>query len=205
MTDDADVVDDRARWNEQWARVPAGHGGTSGLVALVAPWLPATGQGLDVAGGGSDDAIELARRGLRMTVVDVSDVGLARARDRAAAAGVTVATVEADLERAPLPAGPWHLITVANYLQRDLFAAMAAALVPGGVLAAIICTTANLERHQRPSRRFLLEPGELPTLVPSLTVVHHSEGWRDGGRHEAHLVARRDGSSPAPDAPIIDR
>jgi hypothetical protein len=197
------VTGDRDRWNEQWARVPPGHGGRSGVVELVEPWLPTSGRGLDVAGGGADDAIELARRGLEMTVVDVSDVGLGRARDRAAAAGVSVTTVEADLEREPLPAGPWQLITVANYLQRDLFAVMAGSLAPGGVLAAVICTTVNLEHHERPGRRFLLDPGELPTLVPGLTVVHHSEGWRDGGRHEAHLVARRDDSSPGGNPPII--
>jgi len=50
-------------------------------------------------------------------------------------------------------------------------------------------TTTNLERHERPSSRFLLDPGELPDLVPDLEVVEFTEAWRSNNAHEAWLVA----------------
>ncbi len=67
-------------------------------------------------------------------------------------------------------------------------------LAPGGVLACEIATVQNLERHAKPSRRFLLELGELPRLCAPLEVVHYTEGWQ-GDRCLARILARR--TSPA--------
>jgi len=51
----------------------------------------------------------------------------------------------------------------------------------------------NLERHASPSRRFLVETGELELWARGLTleIVVAREGWTPDGRHEAELVARR--------------
>lgn len=182
---------DRDRWNEKWSAAGVGTGHGSKLDDLLEPWLPGHGELLDIAGGGSADSLAFARRGLDVTVVDVSDVGLARARDRASEAGLSIATVRVDLEHDPIPTGPWDVITIANYLQRDVFAAAAEGLAPQGLLGVIIATVTNLERHEKPGRPFLLQPGELPDLLPALELLHHSEEWRANGRHEAHLVARR--------------
>ncbi len=182
---------DRDRWNDKWAEAGRGTSHGSSLVDLVGPWLPESGALLDVAGGGAHDSLHFARLGLAVTVTDVSDVGLIQARQRALAEDLTITTVEADLETDPLPDGPFAVVTVANYLQRDLFGAMADRLAPGGILAAVIATETNLERNEHPRREFLLTPDELPGLVPGLEVLHHSEDWRENGRHEAHLVARR--------------
>lgn len=182
---------DRDRWNDKWASAGVGTGHGSKLVALLEPWLPDTGRLLDVAGGGSPDAIEFARRGLDVTVCDVSDVGLERARAQATNAAVAIDTVERDLDTDPLPEGPWDVITVANYLNRPLFPAITAALAPGGLLGVIIATETNLERSEKPGRPFLLDRDELPSLVTGLEILHHTEEWRANDRHEAHLVARR--------------
>lgn len=182
---------DRERWNDKWASAGVGTGHGSKLVDLLEPWLPATGRLLDVAGGGSNDAIEFARRGLDVTVCDVSDVGLERAREQAANAGVDIATEVVDLDTDPLPAGPWDVITVANFLDRSLFPAMIERLAPGGVLGVLIATVTNLERNENPRAEFLLDRDELPSLLTGVEFLHHSGDWRDNGRHEAHVVARR--------------
>lgn len=182
---------DRDRWNNKWAEARGGTGHGSALVDLVEPWLPTSGRLLDVAGGGSRDSLLFARKGLAVTVADVSDVGLIQARQRCLAEDLMISTVEVDLDTEELPSGPWDVITVANYLQRDLFAGLVERLVPGGVLAVIIATETNLERHERPGAPFLLEPNELPRLIGDHDVLEHSEDWRPNGRHEAHLIARR--------------
>jgi len=181
---------DRDRWNEKWSATGVGTSHGSKLVDLLAPWLPTNGRLLDIAGGGSADSLEFARRGLDVTVADVSDIGLATASERSLAAGFAIQTAEVDLELEPLPAGPWDVITVANYLQRDLFPAIVQRLSPGGILGVVIATTTNLERNDKPGRPFLLEPDELPGLLPDLEILHHSEDWRTNGRHEAQLTAR---------------
>ncbi|MFQ5555974.1 MAG: class I SAM-dependent methyltransferase, partial [Acidimicrobiales bacterium] len=146
---------DREHWNERWRARGTTAPHRSSLLELVDPWLPPTGRALDVAGGGSGDAVQLARRGLTTTVVDVSDVALEAARVRAAEAGVELRTVRADLATDPLPTGPWQVITVSDYLQRDLFDPICAQLAGGGLLAVVVATTTNLERHRRPGARHL--------------------------------------------------
>ncbi len=182
---------DRNRWNDKWAASEIGTDHGSRLLDLIQPWLPESGRLLDIAGGGSSTSLEFARRGFEVTVADVSDVGLIQARQRALAEELQISTVEVDLKTEPLPAGPWDVITLANYLQRDLFESMAAALAPGGLLGVIIATKTNLERNERPGAPFSVDPDELPRLVPDLEIIHHSAEWRPNKRHEAHLVARR--------------
>jgi len=182
---------DRQKWNEKWADRGAGTTHSSSLVKLVTDHVAGQKKLLDVAGGGSSDAIELARKWFDVTVVDVSDVGLAIARDNALMAGVEITTIEADLESDPFPAGPWDVITSANFLQRDLVSAMIHSLSPGGWLFMVVATVTNLERHERPGRPFLVEPDELPTLAAGLEIVHHSEAWRTNSRHESHLAAHK--------------
>ena len=185
------VDGDRSRWNGKWADRGRGTAHRSMVVELVTPWLPARGRALSVGGGGSTESVALAEAGLEVTVVDVSDVGLAMASEHADAAGHRIATVCADLDTDAPPDGPWDVIVDANYLNRDLFPKLRAELrADGGVLAVSIATVENLERNPKPSRQFLVEPDEILTLAGDLEVVHHSEEWRENGRHEAHMVAR---------------
>jgi len=129
-------------------------------------------------------------RGLDVVCADVSPVGLAVARERAAAAGVALRTMAVDLETEPLPPGPFELIVAIDFLHRLLLTAVPDALAAGGLFVMAQPTRTNLTRNAHPSARFLLDDGELPRLVVGLEVVRYDEGWF-GDRHEACLVARK--------------
>ena len=144
------VAADRDRWNTKWTEAGPGTGHHSSLIDLVAPYLPSRGTVLDVAGGGSSNSLQLARRGLDVTVVDISTVGLTQAQQQAQAEDLTVQTLEIDLDLTPLPNRQWDVITVSNYLQRELLGRLAARLTTAGILAVVIATRTNLERHHRP-------------------------------------------------------
>lgn len=152
---------------------------------------------LDVACGWGDAGLHCAQLGAEVTFVDVSAVALNAVEARAASLDLTVSTVVEDLTTGSVPPGPWDLITCTHYLDRLLLPRLVEALSPNGQLACAIATTTNLERHERPSARFLLELDELPTLIPTAEVVHYSEQWRANGVHEAWLVAKRSTSSSA--------
>lgn len=188
------VGDAQLRWDRRYA---AGGGATapSALLEGVAGLLPAAGRALDVAGGAGRHAVWLAQREFDVTLADVSPVALAGARRAAAAAGVAIDTVQVDLEAAPPPAGPWDVILVFHYLQRDLFPTLAGMLAPGGVLVMVLATVRNLERHDRPPREYLLDEGEAPALAAGLDVIRYEEGWLAEDRHEVLVVAQR---PPAP-------
>lgn len=181
----AGPMGERERWNERWTL--ADEREPSAFLQSLAPRLPPAGRALDVAGGPGHEAAWLSARGLEVTLVDVSDVALGRARERAP----RLHTLQLDLEQAPLPEGPFVLIVCLHYLQRALFPQLARRLAPGGLLVFAQATQRNLERHPRPPTRFLLDEGELNGLVRGLEVVSLTEDWTPEGRHEARLVARR--------------
>jgi tellurite methyltransferase len=187
--------DDREHWNARYREGAKDHDPSPFLEGLD-DLLPRRGRALDVAGGAGRHALWLARRGLAATLADVSDVALATAARAAAAEGMPLATVQVDLEREPLPAGPWDVVTVFYFLQRSLFPAITGALAPGGLLVVAHPTRSNLARHPRPGADHLLDDGELPALVGGLEIVSYEEGWCDSGRHEARLVARRPAATP---------
>ncbi len=135
-----------------------------------------------------------------MTLVDVSPTALAIASDDASAEGVTLTTVQSDLDDLVLPSGPWDLAVVHHYLNRALFPVLADALAPGGLLVFAQPTVENRRRNDRPGPRHSLGLGEAAGLVVGLDVVFSFEGWTDDGRHEAQVVAQhrsnRGGTAP---------
>lgn len=183
---------DRIKWDERHSRQPR-H--PSSPAAVLLEWqalLPCEGRALDLAGGSGRNALWLARRGLQVTLADISTVALQTARRQAEAAGLRLDLLQVDLESQGVPAGPWDLVLVCCYLERSLFEQLATVLAAGGLLLYTQPTTINLERHAKPPERYLLKPGEFRALVePHLEILRYEEGWWEEGRHEARVLARR--------------
>jgi tellurite methyltransferase len=188
---------DRQRWDAIYRERGPVLAPPSTLLTELDALLPRTGRALDLAGGSGRHALWLAGRGLETTLADISPAALDLARNAADAAGLRLHTLEIDLEESPLPPGPWDVVVSFHYLQRSLFGALPDLLAPGGLLVFVQPTRTNLQRHDRPPERFLLEDGELPRLVTGLDVLRLDEGWLAEGRHEARLVARKPPSRTA--------
>lgn len=203
-------VDDdaTARWNRRYLGGDAPREPAEAVVELLEDLPP--GRALDVAGGAGRHAIWLAQRGWDVLLVDAAEIGLRLAGERAHAAGATLKVLQRNLMAEPLPTGRFDLVVVVAFLDRDVLDAVPDALVPGGRLVFVQPTTTNLERHDRPPRRFLLEPGEMARIGDrlGLEVEVCDEGWWPDGRHQARLrarrpvAARRAGSRPAARAPM---
>lgn len=179
---------DRDRWNRRYIERPWTDDPSPWLLAN-ADSLPEPGRCLDVAGGTGRNALWLADRGWDVTVIDVSDVALALAADRARSLRLPLTTHLVDLSAEPLPEGPWALIMVFHYLDRALFSDIALALAPGGVVVGALATTTNLARNESPAGEHLLADGELPDLMGDFDLVRYEEGWQDD-RHDARFLAR---------------
>lgn len=184
------ALEDRERWDRRFREGSHASQEAPAWLDALTNEIPRKGRALDVASGAGRVACWLARRGLHVTAVDVSPVGLELTRDAARAQGVELETLELDLEQRPLPPGPFALLSCFNYLQRDLFPQLRERLEPGGVLVCELPTRRNLERHARPGARFLLESNELLTLCAPLEIVYYREGWIEN-RSLARIVARQ--------------
>jgi SAM-dependent methyltransferase len=178
------MSDRRRHWDERHAEAGAPGEPSAFVTVELAPLLPEPGRAIDVAGGGGRNSLWLADRGWDVTLVDFSLQALARLDD------ARIDTIQADLETDLFPEGPWDLILVVHYLDRELFPTMKANLADDGLLAFAIATEHNLERHERPPLPYLLAPGEAPDLVEGMRILFYAEGWSVEGRHEARVVAR---------------
>jgi len=171
-----------------------GYGGAPDrwLTEVASGFLPATGTAVDLAGGSGRHARWLAGLGLETTVVDIAPSGLALAEARAAEEGLRLHTRVWDLDDG-LPDGRWDVVLASFFLLR--LDGIHRVVAPGGLFVYLHPTMGNLERHPRPSARWLLEDGAL-TGVPGLETLHLEEGWGPEGRHEVRYVGRlREGAS----------
>src|SRR4051794_31778139 len=101
---------DRQRWDARYRDRGARAGNPSPFLAALDGLLPREGRALDVAGGAGRDALWLARRGLDVTLADISGVALEMARARAEAERLPLRTLAIDVESEAFPAGPWDLV-----------------------------------------------------------------------------------------------
>jgi len=189
------VSDARNHWNERYATSDRPKVDVASFLAAMTEYLPATGTALDLGGGTGRNALWLAGRGLDVTLADLSDVALAQGAEAARELGLELEYLQRDLEADGLPDGrTWDLAIMHLFYPRELLRQLPAHLAAGGVLLFCQPTTQNLDRHQRPPARFLVEPGELETVAKSMDgveILELSEGWRHSDRHDAWLAVRR--------------
>lgn len=164
----------------------------SPFLERVTPMLT-PGRALDLASGSGRAAVHLALAGLAVEAWDVDATALELARAFAARQGAPITTRVCDLERGDLklPEPGFDVIVVIRYLHRPLFPWIERALAPGGTLVYETFRRGQ-EAFGHPRRdRHLLEPGELRTAFPSLSIEVHEEDHPGTPPVMARLLARR--------------
>lgn len=126
-------------WDERYQEEGFAYGDQpNDFLAEMAPRLP-SGRALCLAEGEGRNAVFLAQRGLDVTAVDLSPVGLSKARYLAGQRGVTLTTVRADLADFEIEPRAWDVIVsiwahTPSVLRRELHRRVVAGLRPGGAL-----------------------------------------------------------------------
>lgn len=100
--------------------------------------LPQSGKALALGDGEGRNGVFLAELGFEVTSVDLSEVGLNKARDLARKRGVTIQTVQADLEHYEIEAESQHLIVsiychLPDAIRKLVHERAEVALKPGGL------------------------------------------------------------------------
>jgi len=150
---------------------------------------------LDVACGDGRHSLAAATLGAAVTGVDRDVTRLVLARERAAAAGLSIEWRELDLEGAWPELGSFDAVLVFNYLDRASMPRILRLLSPGGLLIMETFLEAQRGAGWGPtSEKHLLRPGELARLVFPLKVVHGREALETVNssrwRAVASIVAR---------------
>lgn len=189
------------RWDGAYSdRLAAGEEPLVGEPSLILraheEMLPHTGDVAEVASGLGRNAGWLARRGLSVLAVDVSQVAVHAINSAAAASELAVQGEVRDVETEGLGDRTFDLIVITYFVDRDLLLALPNHLAPNGVAVFAQPTVTNLERNPGPSARFSLGAGEVHTIADALQqrgleIVTADEQWRANNTHEAWLVVRQ--------------
>lgn len=154
------------------------------------PTFPHGATVLDFAGGAGRHSIFLAQRGWRVTLVDIAEDGINRARQNAGALGSHIHFVVDDLTHFRAAQTQFDVVMVFFYLDRQIFPEIANAVRPGGLLLYKTYTVEQRQLEGGPSDPTrLLDLGELRSLADGLEVLHYRETISD--KATAELVARR--------------
>jgi tellurite methyltransferase len=157
---------DRLRWNRRYLEsdIFLGRAASSflqeqiGLIKRQAPGL----RTLDIACGEGRNSIFLAQQGFAVTAIDISDVGIGKARQWGAECGLEIDFRVMDLEGCRLD-GQYDLVININFLLRPLISQAVDALEPGGLMIfeSLLATPEQLRLH---NPDFMLAAGELEQI-----------------------------------------
>ena len=154
------------------------------------------GRAVDIAGGTGRHALQLLAQGWSTTLIDIAPAALKIAR-RAAADSAHLTTAAVDLDDSDATAvhlAPhrFDLVVCTWFLPPpSLWVQIVTTLSPQGHLVYVQPTQRNIERHPKPSARFLFDDDRLGDHLASLglTVLRYEEGWDSRGHHTARALA----------------
>jgi tellurite methyltransferase len=155
--------------------------------------LPPAGRALDVACGRGRHALWLAGRGFDVDAIDRNPEAIEHVKAIAQTQHLNLRATVIDLETEPPPGlgtAQYDLVVGFNYLHRPLMPALREALKPGGRLYYETFTRRQAARGHPRNPAFLLNDGELATLVAPLIVLRSREGEFEG-RFIASIIAER--------------
>ncbi|MDD5364562.1 MAG: class I SAM-dependent methyltransferase [Gallionellaceae bacterium] len=194
-------------WDERYSGAGYAYGTEPNdfLVAMVGR-LPAGGRVLCLGEGEGRNAVWLARQGFRVTGVDASAVGLAKARQLAEAAGVGIETMHGDLAEFDLGEACWDAVVsvfchLPPELRRQVHAGVVRALRPGGVFLLEAYTPRQVQfgTGGPPNAGMMMDLQALAGELSGLAIEHGveldreiSEGrFHDGIGAVVQLIARK--------------
>ena len=155
--------------------------------------LLTAGRALDIAMGEGRNAVYLSKKGFSVDGVDISEVGIRKAKRLARDNHVTINTITADLSAYQIKPDSYDVILNIDYLQRNLVPQIKRGLKKGGIVVFENYTVdqlSNLQDKGSIPRDYLLEKGELKNLFKEYQVLVYKE-TNDGKDARASLIAKK--------------
>lgn len=169
-------MDMREKWNDRYSHKSAAAEPARVLRENV-HLLPASGQALDLACGRGGNAMLMARHGLQVDAIDISDVAIRGLNELTAEQGLSITARVQDVEQQPPAQNAYDVIVVSYFLCRPLMPSLVAALRPGGLLFYQTFTRSRLSQRGPSNDEFRLAEQELLQQFLALRlVVYREEG-----------------------------
>lgn len=187
---------DQKRWDERFKGKEFAFGKDANPFLKRHIHLLQKGTALDIAAGEGKNTVFLAQHGFDVDAVDISEMGLRKAKKLARETGVKIHVVLADLSAYQIEKERYDLIINFYFLNRRLIPKIKKGLKKGG---SVIFETYLLEQRilgtGGPKHlRYFLKPNELLQLFKGFRILLYREGiFKEGGRRKAiaSLIAQK--------------
>jgi len=186
---------DREKWDRRHAGNDNPHGSdpSEWLLRALAMAQIDKGEGrraLDVACGTGRNALYLAGLGFEVDAVDISPVGLAKAKALGRERKLAVNWLEADLDLPFDPPGTYDLIVMFHYVNIPLLRNLTGLLNPGGWFVSQQHLDTDEDVVGPGCARFRFAPGALARACAPLQIRHQEEGVYAGHEGDRMALAR---------------
>lgn len=200
-----DFIDkSRDKWNRIYRKSSENEPRPSSVLTDYRYLVPSQGRALDIACGLGGNTLYLASSGLMTTAIDLSDEGIDKLKQKATAKNLEVNAIVADVSNAYFASHEQYhqafdVISVSNYLDRQLFTIFPDLLRPGGLLFYQTFVQDKSDVENGPSNpAFLLEANELLALTqPLVCRVFYDLGTvgdtGHGLRNQSCIIAQKGG------------
>ena len=187
---------DQKRWDERFGREEFALGKKANPFLKRHIALFTRGKALDIAAGEGRNAVFLSRHGFDVDAVDISKMGLRKARKLAEEMGVKIHTVCSDLDTYPIEREQYDLIANFYFLKRSLIPKIKKGLRKGGkvIFETYILEHRSLGTGGPKQSKYFLKPNELLKLFDGFRILRYREGiFKEGGKKKAiaSLIAEK--------------
>lgn len=145
-------------------------------------YIPAEAKVLDMGMGEGRNAVFLARKGYKVTGVDISSVAVKKSKMLADEYGVRINTIVASMNKYKISDGAYDAIICFYYVDRKLHERMLSWLKPGGILIYESHTDlqTKVKGSERYDQEYLLRPSELLTMFKGMRILKYEEPLHTG-------------------------
>ncbi len=187
---------DQKRWDERYKKRTFVLGEKANAFLKGQIGFLQRGRALDIAAGEGRNAVFLALHGFDVDAVDISAVGLRKARELANTMGVKIHAILADLDTYQIEKEGYDFIANFYYLNRRLIPKIKRGLRIGGKIAfeTYILEHRVLSPEAPRNPKYFLKPNELLDLFKEFRILFYREGiYREGGKKKAiaSLIAEK--------------
>ena len=187
---------DQRRWDKRFGREEFALGKEPNPFLKKHIHLLPRGKALDIAAGEGRNAVFLAQNGFDVDAIDISEMGLRKARKLAREKGVSVNTFPVDLDEYQIEKERYDLITNFYFLKRRLIPRIKKGLKKGGrvIFETYILEHRKLRTGGPKQAKYFLKPNELLRLFRDFRILFYREGiFKEGGRRKAvaSLIAEK--------------
>ena len=187
---------DQKRWDERFGKKEFAFGKEANPFLKRHIALLPRGRALDIATGEGRNAVFLTQNGFDVDAVDISKMGLRKARKLAEELGIKTHAFYADLDTYQIKEAQYDLIANFYFLKRSLIQKIKKGLRKGGrvIFETYILEHRSLGTGGPKQAKYFLKSNELLRLFDGFRILRYREGiFRQGGKRRAiaSLIAEK--------------